>query len=438
MRFSRRSFLLGALAAGFSWRGFGVGAARGAGMPLAFPRDGKGAGESIFRDGTTAVWGTPFEGELTSLPARVAAGQVLVFTPAFQADDHRRALTLEAVPTDGDAVTLAQWTARPRRSFLEDHVIARCDLSGVAGKEVAFRFHLMAPGGPAAGCIGDARLVTPGASASLPPVFLYCSDTHRYDYSLGERGRAMMPRFAAFCDEGVVFDRAFANATWTIPSTTTVLTGLAPYAHGSGWRVEVNEDLLEREGAAGAAGTGKATEKRNYSIRKHQWAQATLAETLRAAGYYTLCFTENSWLRFSEVAEDGFTLTVHPKTFEQAGAGAYTLPDYVAKALANTPRGMPLFIYAHSDHVHDYINEPALRDVLRNDRANLAREDAVPPYERRVREFDTCFEAFLGHLKDAGLYDDSTPTTGRCSWTVTPRGDTAAACGRARSTCRSW
>jgi arylsulfatase A-like enzyme len=82
-----------------------------------------------------------------------------------------------------------------------------------------------------------AALLCSGCSkpAQEPPnVVLYIVDTLRAD-GLASYGnaRASTPHFDALAREGVLFENAFASASWTRASVATILTGLHPWRHGA-------------------------------------------------------------------------------------------------------------------------------------------------------------------------------------------------------------
>lgn len=59
-------------------------------------------------------------------------------------------------------------------------------------------------------------------------------DTLRADHtSLHGYERPTTPHLESLAEDSLVFDRAFAAASWTLPSTATLLTGLAPPSHGA-------------------------------------------------------------------------------------------------------------------------------------------------------------------------------------------------------------
>ena len=96
--------------------------------------------------------------------------------------------------------------------------------------------------------------------ATRPNVLLITLDTTRKDrLSLYGNTSGATPNLAALAEESVVFDQAFASAPTTLPSHTTVLTGLEPFEHGV----------------------------RNNGIHSLAPEYETLAESVKALGYTT-------------------------------------------------------------------------------------------------------------------------------------------------------
>ena len=101
-----------------------------------------------------------------------------------------------------------------------------------------------------------------GAAKGKPNVVLIIVDTLRSDAS---RTAAEKPGgFATIHKEGVAFERAFAQASWTRPSVATILTSEYPSVH----RTEHKMDILPDDAT-------------------------TLAEVLKGQGYWTAAFTTN-------------------------------------------------------------------------------------------------------------------------------------------------
>ena len=72
------------------------------------------------------------------------------------------------------------------------------------------------------------------ACAGEPPpenVLFLVSDALRADALSCYGGRARTPNLCALAEEGVLFERAYANAPWTLPSVVGMFTGTYPLQH---------------------------------------------------------------------------------------------------------------------------------------------------------------------------------------------------------------
>lgn len=74
------------------------------------------------------------------------------------------------------------------------------------------------------------------ADPDEPNVVLIVIDTLRADrlHAYGNPAE-VSPAMDALAARGVLFERAFANAPWTVPSTVSILTGMSPPEHGVGF-----------------------------------------------------------------------------------------------------------------------------------------------------------------------------------------------------------
>jgi arylsulfatase A-like enzyme len=80
------------------------------------------------------------------------------------------------------------------------------------------------------GCGGREQ---PPAQAKTPSIVLIVIDTLRSDALCGRAGEpADMPATHALAKKGVLFPNAVAPAPWTLPSVSSLLTGLKPRGHG--------------------------------------------------------------------------------------------------------------------------------------------------------------------------------------------------------------
>jgi arylsulfatase A-like enzyme len=106
---------------------------------------------------------------------------------------------------------------------------------------------------------------TGAAAAGHPSIILIIADTLRADalgtYGAGSDASPALDRFAR---QAVRFANAFSQSTWTRPSIATILTSLYPSVHGGVHKMDPLSDQV-----------------------------TTLAEALRANGYWTAAFVSN-------------------------------------------------------------------------------------------------------------------------------------------------
>ena len=274
-------------------------------------------------------------------------------------------LRAEVVPRSGPPVVLWQLDLHPqaypehRRWFDVD-----LDLSEHAGRSVTLR--LVADPGPAPGpgfsrqptTLGDApAFSSPRIQESgdtRPNVVLIVIDTLRRDAlgSLGNPRADVSPHLDRLGARGVVFERAHSTAPWTVPSTSSVLTGLLPPHHGKGIAREQDTAFLP-------------------GVR-------LLAEHFRAAGYATAMASNNPLIEPRAGVARGVDSYDHrglddPQIFggDRVSAAAVEWLDH---------HRSPFFLYLHYFDPH-------------------YRYQAPPPYTRRY--VDARLAATEGELPSA-------------------------------------
>jgi arylsulfatase A-like enzyme len=238
-----------------------------------------------------------------------------------------------------------------------------------------------------------------------PNVLLYVVDTLRADH-LGCYGypQPISPRIDALAAEGVVFSRAIAQSSWTMPATASMLTGRTPSAHGA-----VDPFARIHPGVV------------------------TLAEALRAHGYRTAAFVSNvnvradlgfdrGFARYDYLAEDRARPAVHTPADE--------LHDRVVRWLDDTAGSGPFFAYVHASEPHAPYAAPAAagpgpelpsrppalpadRDPLQMLRRD-PRARTVPHidylralYDAEVAFVDGAIGRLLDALRNRGIDDDT-------------------------------
>jgi arylsulfatase A-like enzyme len=142
--------------------------------------------------------------------------------------------------------------------------------------------------------------------------------------------RPVSPRIDALAAGGVLFERAWAQTSWTLPSTASLMTGLFQESHG----VLRSDHALDE-------------------------AAATLAEDFAAAGYETAAFSQNPFVSARFGLAQGFG------TFEEGLDEGPAFTDAVLAALRPAPGRRLRFVYAHFRRPHaPYDPEPAEREAL--------------------------------------------------------------------------
>lgn len=191
--------------------------------------------------------------------------------------------------------------------------------------------------------------------ARLPDIVFLLIDTLRAD-RLGVYGHKgeLTPSYDALAREGVVFERCFSVAPWTLPSTASLFTGYYPGVHKA-------TDYREVESAR--------KDRRAVSVLSDDFQ--TLAEILHAAGYQTAAFVANPFLQ----AEYGFSqgFEVYQAGVRENGYKGSDLNRDVFAWLDQRDATRPLFLYVHYMDPHGpYDAPPELIDPL------IRRVDANP------------------------------------------------------------
>ncbi len=266
--------------------------------------------------------------------------------------------------------------------------------------------------GPAA-APETARRPAPAGAAGRPNIVLIVADALRADAVdwAGDRPGSL-GGFAELARDGVVFERAYSQSSWTRPSFASILTAQYPSAHGTMHKMDFLPDRA-----------------------------FTVAEALQEQGYWTAAFTTNinvapifnfsqgfdefSYLEpsFYFGATDSATNLAIYKGLRMARerflAGrmyfkhyyqdAAVLDGHLSGWLAQKPPE-PFFLFVHYMDPHDpYFEIPYDgRGVARVMTPSPPAEDAEKLhdlYMQGVRYLDGYLKSLVGQLKSLGLYD---------------------------------
>ena len=273
------------------------------------------------------------------------------------------------------------------------------------------------------GAIDTSGRAAPKAGA--PDVVFVVLDTVRaksvsaYGYE-----RETTPHFDAFAAEGVLFEKAVAGATWSLPAHASLFTGHFPSSHGTNLEHRYLDDRLP-----------------------------TLAQDMQAQGYQTLAFTANTHISDSFGLTRGFDWTDQAWITGAGGRGftfIYRFIDALGFAAEDKGGGQvarnieswlaerpaddtPAFVFvnfleAHfpfhqlpDDFLYAYTDEPesALRDAsqiafgamfgraLDHDELEQIHQPILDMYDSGVKYSDHLFGRVMEAYRSAGRLDDA-------------------------------
>lgn len=254
--------------------------------------------------------------------------------------------------------------------------------------------------------LARARLDAPPAGS--PNVLLIILDTVRAaSLSLYGHGRPTTPNLERFAAGGVVFDRAIAPSSWTLPSHASIFTGRDPNELSADWWIPLDGEY------------------------------PTLAEVLSRAGYATAAFSANlayanretglarGFARFDDYTrtpgEALRTSMMLRRTLRRVGLGRWLNDDWNGRRTADhvngsfldwlerSPEDRPFFAFLNYMDGHDPYHAPAPFDTLYAPASPLLPLDwGRPPSEAVVRSWTDWYDRSITYLDDrlGRLFDE--------------------------------
>ncbi|MBI1850024.1 MAG: sulfatase [Planctomycetes bacterium] len=205
-----------------------------------------------------------------------------------------------------------------------------------------------------------------------PNVLFILIDALRADH-LSSYGyaRKTSPHVDALADEGVRFERANCQATWTGSSVASIFSGLYPSTHG----VITNPTHTSGQTFASAILAPQVT---------------TLAESMKARGYRTGAIVTNVFLRREYGFDQGFDDYEMLEHREHGAAVNRDALEWIGKKSAS-----PFFLYLHYMDVHGPYTPPAPYDEYFKPEAPkpLPETAVIPPNLK------------LGDCRDLAVYE---------------------------------
>ena len=259
---------------------------------------------------------------------------------------------------------------------------------------------------------GEAAFVAKG-DVNGPPVILIMVDTLRADrlQSYGYPGENT-PNLAAFAAEATQFDDAIANASWTRPSTASLLTGLPPSGHKTMYKPDRLPDAVDSVAevffGAGYPTGGIVT---NYNIAPYfNFAQ----------GFDEYRYLEPDYYFWADEGSSKLSLYNVVRVAREKIAPASENPDFYYREASQTtdaaidwmaPRknaGFFLFLTYMDPH------DPYFARPLSGESYSRAANTNPDPkmagrfselYDGEIKYFDEHFGRLVAWLKKEGVYD---------------------------------
>lgn len=223
-------------------------------------------------------------------------------------------------------------------------------------------------------------LVTAPAHDDRPNILVYVVDCLRADH-VGTYGyrRPTTPAIDRIASGGVVLERAFANAAWTLASVGTLFTGVYPHRHGA--------------------------QTRDGALRTDL---PTVAERLREAGYATAAWTANPVMDATTFGLsrgfDRYELLARGRVWE-VDADAALLNDAVLSWLERN-RDRRFFIYLHSLDLHTPYRPRPPFDALFLRPGQDEMGQAMDLYDNELAYNDREIGRLVERLREQHLYDN--------------------------------
>jgi len=243
----------------------------------------------------------------------------------------------------------------------------------------------------------------PKIQLEKPDIVVVVVDTLRADH-LGIYGhrRPTSPYMDTLADQGTWFHRAYASSGWTLPSMTTLLSGLYPHQH-----------LVGR-----LAFRGTEFGKLDPSV-------ITLPETLKARGYATGAVVNNTFMAPAFGIDQGFDLydyqgatnTEHRSASETIEAGLAWLDKTQGPSFLFLHFMEPHLNYAATDpHLGRFSRDnPAAGDVNLEALVGKSHRKTAPTpevqeyvrqrYDEEILHIDDAMRDLVSQLKRRGRWD---------------------------------
>ncbi len=258
-----------------------------------------------------------------------------------------------------------------------------------------------------------------GGAADRPNILLLILDTVRaQNLSLYGYARSTSPRLVELARESVVFDRALATSSWTLPSHATLLTGLEAAEHSADWYRPMRADQLSIAEALADVGyaTGAFIANQAFGRRRSGMDQGFIAYRDNPADLDEV--VEYHW---AAKALGHYVYQALGRVRGDARKTADEVNDELLDWLDGL-EGAPFFAMVNYYDAHDPYESPAPFNTLfrpRPPRALLSNwgdeaeyveaemQEMVDAYDSSIAYLDDRVGHLLDGLREAGILDET-------------------------------
>ena len=276
---------------------------------------------------------------------------------------------------------------------------ARISLDEFAGREVTLRFESIAEETSPDGVriVWGYPAIYRREKSTLPNIILICMDALRADrvgYCNPES--KLMPALEALAGDGVAFRHAISQAPWTLPSVSSVLTGVYPSFHAAGRRIDLGE-IVARENLS------EEQEKQGIVIGKSQFLITRLSANAVTLPEYLEEKYRCHLVNGNTVIGRGTDVQTRFATHQYGTPLGWLLTERAVEWLeANADKRF--FLYVHYMEPHEW---PFNYDRRWRKDGKRDPEKIRWLYDELVRMGDGYLGEFIDQLKLMGLYDSS-------------------------------
>lgn len=251
----------------------------------------------------------------------------------------------------------------------------------------------------------DPILLAP-APVRRPNVVIICVDTLRAD-RLAPIGteHASMPNLERRLKGAMLFEKAYANASWSLPSIASILTGLYPGHHLAGHRIALGPAEKRHDYSATPipGGIRLIIRGTRYSFQMLHPSMPTIQGILADHGYYTSAIHANGYINQPTRVLKGMDLA-HQYPEADARVGTDKAIEWLEQN-----RALDFFLFLHYIDPHSWPKErpERLRKLSRPEYGEKEQQEVLGIYDRLVRYTDRHLERFFKALEQMDLADET-------------------------------